>query len=90
MDLRGIFPKICNLKQTPPAPPPLFPTTIRHKRLCTATPNKLYDYLLNVEPSNLEFLKTCNTEFDKIIVTFTDQYGRLLEIEDKINFTLLI
>ena len=27
------------------------------------TPNKSYAYLLIVEPSNLVFLKTCNTEF---------------------------
>ena len=45
--------------------------------------------MLNVEPSNSVFLKTYNTEFDEIIIiiTFTDQNGgRLLEIEDKINF----
>ena len=53
-------------------------------------PNKSYAYLLNVEPSNLVFLKTCNTEFDEIIITFTDQNGRLLEIEDKVDLTLLI
>ena len=29
--------------------------------LYTFTPNKSYAYLLNVEPSNLVFLKTCNT-----------------------------
>ena len=28
------------------------------------TPNKSYAYLLNVEPSNLVFLKTFNTVFD--------------------------
>ena len=28
------------------------------------TPNKAYAYLLNVEPSNLVFLKTFNTVFD--------------------------
>ena len=44
----------------------------------------LYAYLLNVEPSNLVFLKTYNTEFDEIIIIFTDQNGRLLEIEDKV------
>ena len=33
-------------------------------------------------------LKTCNTEFDEIIITFADQNGGLLEIED--NLTLLI
>ena len=54
------------------------------------TSNKSYDDLLNVEPSNLVFLKTYNTEFDEIIITFTDQNGRPLEIEDKVNLTLLI
>ena len=39
-------------------------------------PNKYYAYLLNVEPSSLVFLKTYNTEFGKIIITFTDQNGR--------------
>ena len=36
------------------------------------------------------FLKTYNTEFDKIIMTFTDQSSRPLEIEDKVNLTSLI
>ena len=55
--------------------------------LYTFTPSKSYGYLLNVEPSNLMFLKTYNTEFDEIIIIFTDQNGRPLEIEDKVNFT---
>ena len=38
--------------------------------------------LLNVEPSNLMFLETHNTEFDEIIITFTGQNGRPLEIKD--------
>ena len=50
--------------------------------LYTFTPDKSYTHLLNVEPSNLVFLKTYNTEFDEII-TFTDQNGRPLEIEDR-------
>ena len=54
------------------------------------TPNKSYAYLLNIEPSNFVFLKTYNTELDKIIITFTDQNGRPLEMEDKLNLTLLI
>ena len=58
--------------------------------LHTFTPNKSYVYQLNVEPSNFVFLKTYNTEFDEIIITFTDQNGRLLEIEGKVNLTLLI
>ena len=46
----------------------------------------------NVEPNNLKilFLKTFNTEFEEIIKTFTDQSGRLLEIEHKVNLALLI
>ena len=48
--------------------------------------------MLNVEPNNLKilFLKTFNTEFEEIIKTFTDQNGRLLEIEHKVNLALLI
>ena len=57
--------------------------------LYTFTPNKYYAYLLNVEPSNLVFLKSYNTEFDEIIITFMDQNGRLLKIEYKVNLTLL-
>ena len=52
--------------------------------------NKSYAYLLNLEQSNLVFLKTCNTEFDEIIIKFTDQNGRPLKIEDKVNLILLI
>ena len=37
---------------------------------------------LNVAPNNLVFLKISNTEFDEIIITFTDQNDRLLEIEN--------
>ena len=58
--------------------------------LYTFTPNKSYAYLLNVEPSNLVFLKTYNTEFDEIILAFTDQNDRPLEVEDKVNLTLFI
>ena len=37
------------------------------------------------------FLKTYYIEYDEIIfVTFTDQNARLLEIEDKVNFTLVM
>ena len=53
-------------------------------------PNKSYAYLLNVETSNLVFLKTYNTEFDEMTITFTDQNGGPLEIEDKVNLTLFI
>ena len=36
------------------------------------------------------FLVTYNTEFDETIITFTDQYSRTLEIEDKVSLALLI
>ena len=58
--------------------------------LWTLTLNKFYTYLLNVEPRNLVFLKTWNTEFDEIIIKFTYQKGRTLELEEKINLALLI
>ena len=38
--------------------------------LYTFMPNKSYGYLLNVEPCNLVFLKTYNTEFDKTVIQF--------------------
>ena len=53
-------------------------------------PNKSYAYLLNAEPRNLVFLKTYNIAFDDISITFTDQNGRPLEIEDKVYLTVLI
>ena len=35
------------------------------------------------------FLKTYNIEFNKVIVTFTDQNRTPLVTEDKVNLTLL-
>ena len=57
---------------------------------CNLVQCKSYAYLLNVEPSNLVFLKIYNTEFDEIIITFNDKNGRPLEIKEKVNLTLLI
>ena len=45
--------------------------------------------MLNVEPTNLVFLKTYNTGFDEVFVTITDQNGKLLEIEVQVNLRLL-
>ena len=58
--------------------------------LYTFTPNKFYAYVFNVKPSNLVFLKTYNTEFGEIIITFTDRTHRPQEIEYKVNLTLII
>ena len=46
--------------------------------------------MINVESSNLVFLKTYNTEVNAIIKTFMDQNGRQLEKREKVNFTFLI
>ena len=53
--------------------------------LYTFTRSKLYGYLLNVEPSNLVFLKTYNSEFHDIAVILNDQNSRPLEMEENIN-----
>ena len=60
------------------------------KALHTFTPNKFYAYLLNVEASSLVFWKTYNTEFNENIITFMDQNGRPIDMEHKVNFTVLI
>ena len=57
----------------------------KYEVLYTFTPNKSYAYLLTVEPSNLVFLKTYKRKFDETIITFIDQNGRPLKIQDKVN-----
>ena len=71
----------------------LFSVRYQHKSevLYTVTYNKSYTYSSNVKANNLVFLKTSNTEFDEIIITFTwSENGRVLEIEEKVKLTLLI
>ena len=58
--------------------------------LYTFTHYKSYGYLLNIDPKNLMFVKNYNTELDNIAITFTDQNGRPLELEGKVNLILLI
>ena len=58
--------------------------------LYTFVPNKSFGQLLNISPKNVIFLKTFNSEFSYIEVWFTDQNSKPLEIEDKINITLVI
>ena len=58
--------------------------------LYTFVPNKSFGSLLNISPSNHIFLKTFNSEYDEIIVWFTDQNSKPLEIEDRINLTMVI
>ena len=52
----------------------------KSKVLYTFMSNKSFEYLLNVELSNLVFLRTYNTVFDYITITLTDRNGRPLEI----------
>ena len=58
--------------------------------LYTFVPNKPFGNLLEISPINHIFLKTFNSEYDGIIVWFTDQNSQPLEIEDRINLTVVI
>ena len=42
-----------------------------------------------ISPTNHIFLKTFNSEFQEIKVWFTDQTSKPLEVDDKINLTLI-
>ena len=53
-------------------------------------PNKLFGNLLEFSPTNHIFLKTFNSEYDEIKVWFTDQNSQPLEIEDRINLTIVV
>ena len=53
-------------------------------------PNKSFGQLLKISPKNFIFLKTFESELSYIEVWFTDQNSNPLEIEDKINITLVI
>ena len=53
-------------------------------------PSKIFGSLLEISPTNHVFLKTFNSEFQEIKIWFTDQKSAPLELEDKINVTLII
>ena len=58
--------------------------------LYTFVPNKPFDSLLEISPTNHTFLKTFNSEYSEIKVWFTGQNSEPLEIEDRINLTVVI
>ena len=58
--------------------------------LYTFVPNKPFGRLLEISSTNHIFLKTFNSEYDEIKVWFTDQNSQPLEIEDRINLTMVI
>ena len=60
------------------------------KLLFTFVPNKQLGQLINIAPHSLIILGTRNTEFSFIEVWFTYQNSEPLEIEDNVNFTLII
>ena len=58
--------------------------------LYTFVPNKPFGSFLEISSTNYIFLKTFNSEYDKIKVWFTDQNSQPLEMEDRINLTMVI
>ena len=58
--------------------------------LYTFVPNKPFGSLLEISLTNHIFLKTLNSEYDEITVWFTNQNSQPLEIEDRINLTMVI
>ena len=58
--------------------------------LYTFVPNKLFGSLLEISPTNHIFLNTFNSEYNEIKVWFTDQNSQSLEIDDRINLTMVI
>ena len=58
--------------------------------LYTFVPNKAFGSLLEISPTNHIFLKTFNSEYDEIKVWLTVQKNQPLEIEDRVNLTMVI
>ena len=58
--------------------------------LYTFFTNKLIGSLSEISPTNHIFLKTFNSEYDEIIVWFTDQNSQPLEIENRVNLTMVV
>ena len=56
----------------------------------TFVPNKPFGSVLDISLENNIFLKTFISEFEDIEVWFTYQNSQTLEIEDRINLTLVI
>ena len=60
------------------------------RALCTFVPNKRFGSLLEFSATNHIILKTFKSEYDEIRVWFTDQNSKPLEIEGRINLTMII
>ena len=53
-------------------------------------PNKSFGQLLDISKKKFVFLKTFNSEFSYIEVSFAGQNSKPLEREDKINISIVI
>ena len=60
------------------------------KALFTFVPNKQFGQLITITPRSPTMLKTTNTEFSFIKISFTDKNNGPLEIEDNVNINLII
>ena len=58
--------------------------------LYTFVSNEAFGQLLDISPKSFIFVKTFDSEFSYIEVWFIDQNSKPLEIEGKINITLVI
>ena len=58
--------------------------------LYTFVPNKPFGKLLGISAINHILLKTFKSKYDEIRIWFTDQNSKPLEIEDRINLTMVI
>ena len=58
--------------------------------LYTFVQNNPFSSLLDISPRNHIFLKMFNSQYNEIEVWFTDQTSQPLEIEDKINLSIVI
>ena len=58
--------------------------------LYTFVPNRPFGSLLEISPTNHIILKTFNSKYDEIKVWFTDQNSKPLEMEGRINLSMVI
>ena len=60
------------------------------KLLFSFVPNSRFGSLLSITPQVLKYCDTADSIFDYIEISFTDQNGRPLEIDDDITASIII
>ena len=58
--------------------------------LYTSAPHKPFGSLLEISTTHHIFLKTFKSEYDEIRILLTEENSKPLEIEDRINLTMVI